>query len=447
MSLDSRSPRLGIVALGVVSVLALLVNTACGTEKEVGAAVGETIERSPQTPIVIPPGEPIVIGVSVPLTGPDEVLGIEDRDAVVVAVERWKAANGSRIKGHDIQVRAADDGCTEAEITVRAAERLLRQEGLVGVIGPDCSAGAQAAIPVYAKAGIVAISGSATRSDLTTSQPESRLFFRTAYRNDLEGALAGLFVSSELGARKVYLVDDGELYGRDLADATQKVLEENRVIVTRESVQRGTVDFSELVARIVQEKPEFVGFAGFNPEAVFLFRQLRDAGYDGLFGAGDAAASVHTFVEPVGPEAAQGVLFAGCSLTLPEDFVADFQDLHGHRGTDSAFVAQYADAVTILLDAVAQVAEERRDSSLVIDPMALRDAVRSTTLEEGVSGPITFDANGDRVPSGIDSVSEFIDAAIAAGDVDAFVDLGLVPCQVQDGHLVNLLGPGTQPLR
>ena len=34
-----------------------------------------------------------------------------------------------------------------------------------------------------------------------------------------------------------------------------------------------------------------------------------------------------------------------------------------------------------------------------------------------------------------------------SGDINIFVDLGLVPCQVQDGKLVNLLGPGAQPRR
>ena len=82
---------------------------------------------------------------------------------------------------------------------------------------------------------------------MTASQPEGRFFFRTAYRNDLEGTLAGLFASVALQAEKVYLIDDGELYGQDLADAAQRALLDNGVIVTRESVRRGTVDFSELV--------------------------------------------------------------------------------------------------------------------------------------------------------------------------------------------------------
>jgi branched-chain amino acid transport system substrate-binding protein len=430
-----------MLALGA----ALLVG-ACSGNQEKKPEAAATVTRGPQTPIVIPAGKAIVVGVSAPLTGPDSAAGSEDSDTAIVSVERWKKANGAQIKGHAIKVQVEDDGCTDTEITVQAAERLLQQEGLVGVIGPDCSAGAEAARPVYGGAGIVAISGSATETTLTTGQPEGGFFFRTAYRNDLEGTLAGLFASSELKAQKVYLVDDGESYGQDLANAAQTAMEELGVTVTRDSVSRGTVNFSELAAKIGGASPDLVAFAGFNPEAALLYRQLRDSGYRGRFGAGDAAWGL-PFIEPVGAQAAEGVLFAGCSLPLPEDLVADFRDLHGNPPQDSAFVAQYADAVTILLNAVAQVAAEEADGSLTIDPTALRDAVRATHLEDGISGSVAFDRNGDRVPPGVSDLSGFVDKAIKAGDVNVFLELGLVPCQVQDGKLVNLIGPAAGTLR
>jgi len=124
--------------LGLTLLLALaLLAAACGDEEEEGEA--KDIQRGPEIPIVIPAGEPIVVGVSAALTGPTETQGTESRDATVVGVARWKEANGDQIRGHDIEVHAADDGCFEADITALAAERLLRLEGLVGVIGPMCS--------------------------------------------------------------------------------------------------------------------------------------------------------------------------------------------------------------------------------------------------------------------------------------------------------------------
>ena len=435
------------VTLAVVSLLSSALLMACSGGKDEGAALADaSLRPDPTAPIVVPSGAPIVIGISAPLTGPDGAAGTEDKDAVIAGAQRWKAANGRQIKGHEIAIRAEDDGCTEADITVQAAEHLLRREGLVGVLGPDCSAGAAAAIPIYARAGIVAISGSATRTDLATMQPEGKFFFRTAYRNDLEGLLIGLFLSSGLQAQSGWLIDDGEPYGQDLAEAAGRVAMGNGVRIVRETVPRGTEDFSQLTARIAQDNPDFVGFAGFTREAALFYRQLRHAGYTGVFGSVDAAASVPGFVEPVGPEA-EGVLFAGCSLALPQGFLVEFRKLHGHEPEATAFVAQYADAATILLDAVMKVAQEQADGSLTIDPIALRDAVRATSVEDGISGSFAFDANGDRVPHSGDVLSEFVAAAIKNGDTGVFVELGLVPCQVQDGKLVNLLGPGAQPRR
>jgi ABC-type branched-subunit amino acid transport system substrate-binding protein len=220
-------------------------------------------------------------------------------------------------------------------------------------------------------------------------------------------------------------------------------MEANGVIVTRETIERGAVDFTELAERVAADAPSFVGFAGFNPEGALLYRQLRDAGFSGGFGAGDGAASLHDFVEPVGAEAAEGVVFSGCPLLLREDFVADFEAVHGSPPEASGFVGQYADATTALLNAVSEAAQEQSDGSLTIDPAALRDSLRKVNVEDGVSGSFWFDSRGDRVPDQGADLNEAMREAIRTADIGFLVELGLVPCQVQDGKLVNQFGPGT----
>lgn len=412
------------MVLGVISLLALaLVAAACGgDEEDASVSGGAPIERSPRTPIVIPAGQPITIGVSAALSGPDAAMGTESLDAAVVGVVRWKEENGEQIGGHDIEIHAEDDACSDADLTSMAAERLLQGEyghrqmpGLVGIIGPMCSAGAAAVIPKYARAGIVMISGSTTASDLTLAQPSPNFFFRTAYTNASEGALQARYVIGQLDAQTAYVVDDGEAYGTDLAGAAQAALVSRGRDVTRTSVERGDVDFSDLAAQVAADNPDVVIFEGFNPEGALLYRQLRDAGYDGPFVSGDGVASVSDFIEPLG-EQAEGVVFAGCSAELPEEFVADYTEYIGDVW-GSPFPGQYADAATILLDAVAAVAVEQDDGSLVIDPMELRNAVSRPELLVGLSGAITFDDRGDRVGQG--------------------ADVGLVMCKVDGGKFVN----------
>lgn len=442
MSVPSAA-RLGtvIMALSVIP-LALGGCTGTGPERLQSRAASP---RGPDVPVVVRANEPVLVGISAPISGPDAAAGTEDRDAAIVAVERWKKTHGRELRGHAIEVVVEDDGCTDSATTELAARRLVDRAGLVGVVGPNCSAGALAALPVYADAGVVAVSGSATRTDLTLRQPGGRFFLRTAYRNSLEGSLIGLFASFDLKAESGYLVDDSEAYGQDLASNAQRILEANRVKVTRASVTRGTVQFDELVTRIVRDNPTFVGFLGFNPEAALFYRQLRDAGYRGVFGSGDAAAT-RDFIAAIGKQS-EGVLFAGCQLGLPRDFVDEFRRVHGNAPGSSAFVAQNVDAMTALLDGIASAARSRSDGALVISPMVLRDAVRTAGLTGGVSGSFGFDGYGDRVPRNRAEARGLVDAALASQDLSAFVDLGLVPCQVQGGKLVRLIGPGAKPRR
>jgi branched-chain amino acid transport system substrate-binding protein len=417
--------------------------TGCGSDEKAEDS-RPRVERAPEITVVIGEGAPVTVGVSAPITGADARTGTEDLDAAIAAVARWKEANGATIKGHEIEVLAEDDGCTEADIAAEAARRLAAQPTVVGVVGPNCSAGVPAALRIYADAGVTSVSGSATQSDLTTNQPPGGFFFRTAYRNDLVGSLIGLFVSFDLDARTVYLIDDSESYGQDLADRAQAIMERNGVTVTRVAIERGTVDFRDVVQQTVRDDPDVVGFMGFNPEAALLYRQLRDAGFDGVFGAGDAAATPE-FIEGAG-EVSEGVLFAGCQLPLPDAFVAELEAIDEHRPGTSAFTAQQADATTILLNAVADVAEEQADGSLVIEPTEVRDSVRTLGLQNGLSGSFTFDADGDRVPLDGAPLPAVLDDALANQDLDALADLGLVACQVQGGELVNLTGPGAQPI-
>ncbi|MPZ24352.1 MAG: ABC transporter substrate-binding protein, partial [Dehalococcoidia bacterium] len=369
------------------------------------AAAGEEIR--------IAAGEAIVIGVSTPLTGPDANLGIDSRDGAIVGVAQWQADNEEQILGHDIDVVAEDDGCSDAAIATTAAERLLDIPNLVGIAGPTCSGGTQAVIPLYQENSVVMISGSATRSDLTLEQPEPRFFFRTAFRNSAEGVLQASYAIDELGATTAYVIDDTEPYGEDLANAAQDALEEGGVTVTREKINRGDTDFSALASRIADDNPDVAIFEGFNPEGQLIAAALNSAGYGGGFISDDGVASVNDFITP-DPDVAEGAVFAGCAGELPDDYLTFFEETIGQVPT-TPFAGQYSDAAYILLIAINEVAEDD-GGELVIDTAALRDAVENAS-HDGITGSIAFDENGDRV-----------------GETPE--ELGLVLCSVQGGEFV-----------
>ena len=411
-----------LLAVAAILIVAL---AACSSDDEVEDVVLADISRSPETSMVIPVGAPVVIGVSSALTGPAAPRGQEYRDAVVVAVEQWKAQHGALISGHEISVVSEDDGCTEAGVTRLAAERLLKRPGLVGVLGPQCSAGTVRTQGIYADAGIVMISGSATSTKLAEQQLGDGFFFRTAYRNDTQGVLVGVYFSDPefLGASSAYIVHDNETYGSDLAFSAAPLLTEAGIDVTMTSIDRGVVDFSELAAEVAEANPDALFFAGFNPEAILLLRQLRDAGWNGDFASGDAVcgAAECEFLAALG-DLAEGAAFSGCSPPMGAAYLTEFTEVHGSAPT-AAFITQYSDAATILLNAVKLVARDE-GGALMIDPIALRDAVSAATLPGGKSGNVAFDSVGDRASS-----PELVDLDQIA------LELGLVPCQIENGTI------------
>jgi len=109
---------------------------------EIFSAPEVVVDRSPQTPIIIPPGEPIVLGYSGPLTG---ALSNEMPDFAIAGVLAWKELNGDEIHGHPIDLVGEDDGGVEPDIAVTAARLLIERPRLVGIVGPAFSSAAAAA--------------------------------------------------------------------------------------------------------------------------------------------------------------------------------------------------------------------------------------------------------------------------------------------------------------
>lgn len=352
-----------------------------------GAHATPTAAPPPPAAIVIPRDQPIIIGVSAALSGEQANLGNDIADAADLAI----SDRGGAAKGHPLKVQRLDDGCADAEKAVDVARSLIRSDTLAGVVGPMCTTGAQAADKVYEAAALVHISPSATRIDL--SMQDERYFFRTAWRDDAQAATQAHYALDTLKAASAVLVDDGEPYGKTLADAFATAFAQaGGRVMTRERVDRGAVDFTALARQAKSANPDAVVFEGLDPEGALFVKALRDAGYANLFIAPDGLLSVRDFVVP-GGGATEGATVTG-GLTPDDAFVARFRDRFQRMPT-TPFVLQSYDAVNVLVEAIANAATEDGDGSLVIDRARLADALRAQRFN-GLTGPIQFDEKGDR---------------------------------------------------
>jgi ABC-type branched-subunit amino acid transport system substrate-binding protein len=126
--------------------------------------------------IVVPRGEPLRIAVAAPVSGPLAQFGTAAVNGVTLALE-----DHPRVRGFPV-VKAVFDAPCSLPKDAMAAEAIVGDPGLAGVVGPLCSEPSVTTLPMYEQAGIVVISPTATSLGLGAYAPTT--FNRTTVDND-----------------------------------------------------------------------------------------------------------------------------------------------------------------------------------------------------------------------------------------------------------------------
>ena len=316
------------------------------------------------------------------LTGNSAALGINENNGVKLAVDQYNKANA------DCKVElVALDSQGSPDQAPALAQKAVDDAKLLGIVGPAYSGESEAANPIFAEAGLVHLTASATRPSL--SQQGWKTFFR-AVGNDLsQGPAAGSYIKNVLKAEKVYLIDDQSAYGAGLADEVKKVL--GAAIVGEDKVQGEgkQTDFSGTVTKVKNSGATAVFFGGYYQEAGLIRKQLTAAGVTATLVAGDGVNDP-AYINSAGQAAAEGtILTCPCAPAAEArgTFVADFKALNG---TDPGTYSDTAyDAANILLAGVKAGKTTRAD---------MLSFVKGYT-GEGVAAKYKFLDNGELDPA------------------------------------------------
>jgi branched-chain amino acid transport system substrate-binding protein len=352
--------------------------------------------------VTIDAGAPLVIGVSTMLEGELSSVGEALRDAATLA------GDGVSVAGHEITFVAVDDGCTE-QGGAAAAEDLVREDGLVAVVGPSCSDAVIGAEPVYEEAGITHISQLSTNT--RTTDPDDRApfvtFLRTAFNDSIQGAAQASFAGQALGAESAFIVYEAFRYG----GAADQFRASFGGAFSDDVGFEDEGDFPDIVSEIVDANPDLVYFSGFYPTGIPFVQELRGAGYEGAVLAGDAMYD-QALIDGLGPLAEQELY-----VTLPspplqgpvfDDFSARYQEAFGADPTSTPFSAESFDAATAIIHGLqAGGVMQESDGGSRVDLEALNAAIHAGSFD-GASGPVVFDDHGDRVADGVTPVTVFV---------------------------------------
>jgi branched-chain amino acid transport system substrate-binding protein len=330
-------------------------------------------------------GTPVKIAVLGPFTGPAASIGQEQLNWAKLAVADFNEANG-----WDVELVEGDTQLDPA-IAVTVAESVIADPAIYGVVGPAGSQEVEATAQMFADAGLVHISGSATRPSLTQSGWNT--FFRTVPTDAVQGPTDATFMFEDLGATQLFIIDDQTSYSVGLADEAEATFTElGGTTVGRESVTQEDTDFSALVTRIGGSGAEVVFFPGqIASQGAQLARQLQEQGVevtlmgaDGFFSPADfidgaAGATCGAYVSAFAPDIHD--------LESSADVVARYSEQYGEFGTFGP--PTYA-ATMAVLEAI------QRASAADITRQSVRDQVANTNVELSVmGGPLAFDENGD----------------------------------------------------
>lgn len=115
---------------------------------------------------------------------------------------------------------------------------------------------------------------------------------RIVGRDDFQGPAGANYAINELGAKKIFVIQDKTAYGTGLADAFIAAAEEaGAEIVGYEGITIGEKDFNGVVNQILNKKPDLVFFGGLYSEGGIIIKQARDKGIDVPFMGGDGMDS------------------------------------------------------------------------------------------------------------------------------------------------------------
>ena len=348
-----RNKAFGIGA----AVLAMSVSvTACGSNNNTAGDTGGTGGKSAFC------GKNIAfLGA---LSGDAGALGQNMVNGINLALQKYNADHADC----KISLKKFDSQGDET-VAPKLATQIINDDSIFGLIGPGFSGESGATGKTFFEAGLPSISPSATADYLTQSGWTT--WHRVIGNNDTQARAGIKYLTGTVGAKKVFVVDDGQDYSKGLATSAKSAL--GSAMVGSDQIAKGDTNMSAVVQAVKTAGADAVYYAGYYTEAGLLVKQLRQGGFTGTYMSGDGSEDPH-FVQVAGPQAAEGAILTAPAGPPPAGFSAT-----------GLYATQSYDATNIFLAAVEKGVSSSED---------LNSFIGSYT-GDGASGPIAFDDKGD----------------------------------------------------
>ena len=355
--------------------------------------------------VEVEPGDAIQIRSLNAITGDVAFFGLPIERSVVLAI-----ADYGQVHGFDVDMGTGLDDLCSNDGGQAAAQIVVADEDVIGVIGTSCSGAATAAAPLITDAGMVLISGGNTSpaltSDLagTAGANYSYGYYRTAHNDLFQGRVMAEFVFNELGITTAAAIHDGDPYTQGLAKAfTDAFAALGGDVTGFSAVNKEDTDMVPVLTEIAAGSPGALFFPIFQPAGDFVAEQAP--GVSGLESTVLLAADGLLNTAYLGLSQTEGMYFSGPDTRFgqnvnastgktAQDFLAAYERDYGEPPA-APFWAHGYDATTLLLDAIEAASHVAEDGSLVVDRQGVRAFLDGVRNYQGLIGLISCDDFGD----------------------------------------------------
>ncbi len=306
------------------------------------------------------------------------------------------------------------DGAVEAENANRAVADPLA----IVYIGTYNSGAAKVSIPINNRAKMAQITPANTYPGLTKTKgaapgepgiyrPLGMVnYFRVPPADDIQGAVGAKWAKAR-GAKKIYVLNDQELYGKGIADifeASAKKL--GLTVVANEGIDWKQPDQKPVLTKIRASGADLVYQAAvIETGAQLVIRQMKDLGL--------VAARGVKYMGPDGLFEDELLKAATCDAVMAVDFRMTFASLPFEKmkgigattyenykkkfGKEPTGYALYAnEAARVALDSIKRAAPQIDKATNITDKRdAVRQAMANLKNFDGLNGKWSFDENGD----------------------------------------------------
>jgi branched-chain amino acid transport system substrate-binding protein len=346
-------------------------------------------------------GNTIRIGVIAELTGDMPAVGESCKKAAEMAVKEINDAGGLEVGDKKYKIDLfVEDNAGKAEQSASAAQKLITQQKVLAIVGPNATRYAIPASEIAESSKVVLITPWSTNPkttlDAKTDKPKS-FVFRACFIDPFQGRVVAKFALENLKAKKAaVLYDVASDYNKGIAEYFKTTFEQNGgQVVAFETYTTNDKDFSGQLTKIKKAGPDVIFLPNYYSEVPLQIQQAKRLGITVPFLGSDSWGSAE-LLKLCGKECV-GYYFsthyaADAATPVAARFIQAYQARYNAVPDDVAALTY--DAFQLLLQSIKLAGS--------LDRQAVRDALAKVPKYDGVTGVMQFkEGSGDPVKGAV----------------------------------------------